>query len=220
MPHQDYVGSDGQVWPSVTQLTRLLPQGWLWAWYKHSVEKDGWAGWCANKKKSEDGMALGTQVHSEIEGLIKGEQEACNEAQALYDHVEPCIEEWVEIEPHLICNEHKFAGTADAIVEQSNSSGLWVLDWKTSFSKDDAHPIQLAAYAMAWNESREDKIDKGLIVRVDKKDDLCNVKVDEYLDLHKYFPIVIALRAIWGYTEHEGVFAKPVKIAKAKKAGV
>lgn len=219
MPHQDFIGPDGEVWPSVTQLTRLMPQVWLWAWYRHSVEKDGWQGWLNNKAKSEEGMAIGTRVHSEIEALIasNGSSEACNEALSLYHHVSPVIDEWTAIEPHLVCKEHKFAGTADMIVRQQFSPGLWVGDWKTSFIKSDEHPLQLAAYAMAWNEIHPDRqIDQGFIARVDKEDEDCRVRVDEYLRLKKYFPIIIALRNIWEYSEHKGIWKKEKKAKNAE----
>src|ERR1019366_256921 len=202
MPHIDFIGSDGLAWPSVTQLTRLLPQDWLWSWYRHSVEKKGYQGWLDNKAVSEAGMTMGTRVHSELEELIKtnGQAEACNEALSLYGEVNKTVQEYVAIEPHLICTKHRYAGTADLIVRLEYSTGLWVGDWKTSFTKSDTHPIQLAAYALAWNEMYPDTlIDQGFIARVDKKDDDCRVKIDEYQGLKRYFPVVRALREIYDY---------------------
>jgi hypothetical protein len=195
-----------------------MPDVWLWSWYRHSVEKDGWAGWQANKTKSEEGMKQGTLIHAEIESLIAAKSaDVSNEAQSLYDAVSMTVDEWVAIEPHLICNAHKFAGTADMIVRQSYSPGLWVGDWKTSFHKSDSHPLQLAAYAMAWNENNPDRaIDQGFIARVDKKSDECRVKIDEYLGLKKYFPVILALRQMWDYTEHEGIWKKEKKVKISK----
>src|ERR1019366_7794760 len=104
------------------------------------------------------------------------------------------------------------------IVRLEYSTGLWVGDWKTSFTKRDTHPIQLAAYALAWNEMHPDTlIDQGFIARVDKKDDDCRVKIDEYQGLKRYFPVVVALRQIYDYTESMGVFVKPPKGNKKVK---
>lgn len=207
MPHIDYVGSDGQKWPSATELTSLLPQAWLWSWYRSSVMNHGRRGWQLCKAQSKRGTTIGSEVHGLIEGFINkkpfeitGKYESQLFADALFDAVNPKIEEYVAIEPHLVSEKLKLHGTADMIVRLNLSPGLWVGDWKTSAGKSETHPIQLAIYAMLWNETHEDQmIDQGFIARVDKKSKRLGVKIDEYRPLSQYYPVVKALREIYSY---------------------
>lgn len=213
MSHIDYIGPDGQAWPSATALTHLLPADWCWAWYKAAVEKEGYAGWQKCKAQSEEGMKIGTEVHNQMETLITGKkflpapsEIAVKLAQRLYDEVHPKIADYVAIEQHVIANAEKTHGTADLIVRLENRTGLWIGDWKTSYTKDElAHPIQLAVYALGWNEEHPDQIiDQGFIARIDKKSKNLNVKIDEYQGLKFYFPIVRSLRSIWELVNKQG----------------
>ena len=70
MPHQEYIGTDGQKWPSATELTSLLPQPWLMAWYRSAVKKHKWRGWQLCKAQSKRGTIIGSEVHGLIEGFI------------------------------------------------------------------------------------------------------------------------------------------------------
>ena len=209
MPHQELI-IDGIKYPSATELTALLPQAWLWSWYKSQVRKHGWRGWQLCKAQSKRGMAIGSEVHGLLESFIKkndyneliGKDKYDSQiiADALFDKVNPLVDEWVAIEPHLKSEELKIQGTADAIVRMNLTPGLVLLDWKTSAQKSETHPIQLACYAFCWNEEHLDqKIEQGIIARVDKKSKKLTVHLDEYKPLSKYYPIVRALRTIWEY---------------------
>lgn len=214
MPHVDYIGSDNTTWPSATQLTKMLPADWLWAWYKHEVEKNGWAGWQACKKRSDDGAKLGSEVHAVIENRIKEttvvvSKEAYEIGSALFTEAAKRVESWEAIEPHLVSQELRLHGTADAVVRLDNETGLYILDWKTSFKKDISHPIQLAIYAYCWNETHPGlTVDTGLIVRVDKKSTKLTVKIDEYKSLKDFYPIIKALRQVWDYANQQGAWQK------------
>jgi PD-(D/E)XK nuclease superfamily protein len=209
MPHVDYIGPDGQKWPSATELTALLPQAWLWSWYKSAVKKHGRRGWQLCKAQSKRGATIGTEVHTLLEYFIhpdqptspiSGKYESQQFADALFDRVNPLVDEWVAIEPHLVSETLKLHGTADAVIRMAGTTGLTMLDWKTSASKSETHPIQLCVYAMLWNESHPDqRIDRGVIARVDKKSKRLGVKLDEYAPLSQYIPVVKALREIYSY---------------------
>jgi hypothetical protein len=209
LPHIDFIGPDGTAWPSATQLTNLLPQPWLWSWYKSQVKAHGWRGWLKCLATSKRGMKIGSEVHALIEGFIAkqpvevpGKYDSQSYADALFDIVNPLVKRWVAIEPHLQSVSYKLHGTADAIVDVDE--GLTVLDWKTSASKSDTHPIQLAIYALAWNEMHPNQlITRGVIARVDKKSKRLGVKLDVYENLEQYYKIVLALRTIWSYTNEE-----------------
>lgn len=217
MPHQAYI-VNGVQWPSATELTNLLPQPWIMAWYKSQVKAHGWRGWLKCLATSKRGMRIGTDVHGLIESFIIKTQYETNPkynsqayADALYDAVNPLVEDYVAIEPHLKDESLKIHGTADVIVRIVAHPGLWVGDWKTSASKSETHPIQLAIYAMCWNAEHSDqKIDMGFIARVDKKSKKLGVKIDYYLGLKKYFPIVLALRQIWDYQNKQGGWNKDI----------
>jgi len=204
MPHSDFI-VDGEAWPSATELTSLLPQPWIIAWYKSAVRKHGWRGWQRCLAQSKRGMKIGTEVHGLIEGYIKkesfevsGKYDSSAFADALFDAVNPLVQTFLEIEPHLVSNSLKIHGTADAIVWMCE--GLTVLDWKTSAAKSETHPIQLAIYAYCWNEMHTDNlVNRGVIARVDKKSKKLGVKLDVYEDLEQYYPVVTALREIWRY---------------------
>src|SRR5579864_8827430 len=123
MPHRELV-INGIKYPSATELTALLPQAWLWSWYKSQVKKYGWRGWQLCKAQSKRGMAIGSLVHEMLESYITkapsiphdSKYGADQIADALFDKVNPLVDEWVEIEPHLKSDELKIQGTADAVV--------------------------------------------------------------------------------------------------------
>ncbi len=215
MPHVDYIGSDGQKWPSATELTSLLPQSWLWSWYKSAVYKHGRRGWQLCKAQSKRGTTIGSEVHGLIEGFINkqpfeisGKYESQMFADALYDKVNPMVDSWEAIEPHLVNNDLRIHGTADAIVRFNHTPGLFVLDWKTSAGKSETHPVQLAIYKLCWDEMHPDqKLEGGVIVRVDKKSKRLGVKIDEYTPLTPYYPVVKALREIYDYSNKLGVYS-------------
>jgi hypothetical protein len=208
MPHQAYIGSDGKPWPSATELTSIIPQPWILSWYRNSVFKYGKRGWQKNLATSNRGMKIGSLVHGMIEAYITKapavpydqKYGADRIADALYDKVNPMVQDYIEIEPKVVSERLKIHGTADAIVRLEHGEGLAVLDWKTGASRSETHPIQLACYSLAWNETHPGlQVDKGIIARVDKKTKALNVHIDTYAPLSQYYPVVQALRTIWAY---------------------
>ena len=210
--HVDYIDPEtNEKWPSATQLTNLLPKDWLWAWYKSSVKRYGWRGWQLNKAMSKRGMLIGTNVHNALQDLIAHGE--CSKdtkynshklASALLNKVEPLISQWVDSECHLISKIGSIHGTCDAIVELKDQTNQ-VLDWKTSYDKSLEHPIQLAIYALAWNEQHpERQIYNGMIVRINKKSKKLNVIIDQYPMLQQYYPLIHSLRQLWEYQNKAG----------------
>jgi hypothetical protein len=218
MPHSNYISPSGEIYPSATELTSLLPQKWLWSWYKQAIWKHGKRGWQKCKAQSNRGLRIGTETHALLESFItkkppeyiSGKYDSQAIADALYDKVNPLVDEYTSIEPHLISEKYRIHGTADMIVRLNYDTGLWVGDWKTAAGRDMAHPIQLAIYAMCWNEMCDEVlIDKGFIARVDKKSKKLTVHIDEYKGLKQYYPVVLALREIYEYSNKLGVYGKP-----------
>lgn len=109
----------------------------------------------ANKVMYES-AAIGTEVHSLCEQILKGET-----GWASADEVVPYVqgfERWLEkTEPQTVATElfvfsrrHGYAGTADYICFIGKE--LWIIDFKTSKSLHDSMGLQLAAYRQAYEE--------------------------------------------------------------------
>jgi hypothetical protein len=67
-------------------------------------------------------------------------------------------------------HRHRFAGTIDAIGLLPTGAPI-ALDWKTSNALREVYALQLAAYALAWNEMNpsDAPVREGVVVRFDKK---------------------------------------------------
>lgn len=67
-------------------------------------------------------------------------------------------------------HKHKYAGTIDAVAIRNTptSTGIVVLDWKTSNQIYSDYALQAAAYAKAWEEMNSQKVSEAWIIRMDK----------------------------------------------------
>jgi hypothetical protein len=125
----------------------------------------------ANKAAGE-----GTQVHNAIESFLNGEEITWIDE---YGNAKYNLDVWrmilkfadfwnthkpelVTAEYHLFSDEHEYAGTADLVVRFLNK--LWLLDIKTSNSLHTSYDLQLSAYATAWNETHNEKIEDTAIL--------------------------------------------------------
>jgi hypothetical protein len=118
----------------------------------------------------------GTQVHDTIEKYLKGEkiqwlneEGYSNYSMDVWKLILKFHDFWtthkptlIESEIHLFSDQYKYAGTCDLVVEIDNIR--WLLDIKTSNSIHTSMDLQLAAYAQAWNETFEEKIEKTGII--------------------------------------------------------
>lgn len=154
-----------EYYPSVTSVLNYFPKNQFFhSWLKdvgHNSEI------IANKAAGE-----GTQTHSAIERFINGEEiswidEFGNAKYSLevWKMILKFAEFWNTHKPELIATEYhvfsdvsKYAGTVDLVVRIDKK--LWLIDIKTSNSLHTAHNLQLAAYAMAWNETHTDPIEE------------------------------------------------------------
>jgi hypothetical protein len=78
------------------------------------------------------------------------------------DFWDTCKPELIASEIHLLSHEHKYAGTCDLVVKIDDK--VWLLDTKTSNSLHTSHNLQLSAYANAWNEHSDVKIEESGIL--------------------------------------------------------
>jgi hypothetical protein len=156
---------NGEYYPSVTSILNYFPKNQFF----HNWLKD--VGHNSDVIASK-AAAEGTQVHNAIESFLNGNEipwiNEYGEAQYSLDVWKMILKfaefwnthkpELVTTEYHLFSDAHKFAGTADLIVKINNQ--LWLIDIKTSNSLHTSHDLQLAAYAIAWNETHDNLIER------------------------------------------------------------
>ena len=156
---------NGKYYPSVTSILNYFPKNHFF----HS--------WLKDVGHNSDIIAAkaageGTQAHNAIDAFLNGEEitwidEFGNAKYSLevWKMILKFAEFWNTHKPeliageyHLFSDQHEFAGTADLIVRFQEK--LWLLDIKTSNSLHTAYDLQLAAYATAWNETHNEKIER------------------------------------------------------------
>ena len=156
---------NGKYYPSVTSILNYFPKNHFF----HS--------WLKDVGHNSDIIAAkaageGTQAHNAIDAFLNGEEiqwidEFGNAKYSLevWKMILKFAEFWNTYKPeliageyHLFSDQHEFAGTADLIVRFQEK--LWLLDIKTSNSLHTAYDLQLAAYATAWNETHNEKIER------------------------------------------------------------
>lgn len=89
--------------------------------------------------------------------------------------------------------EHGYAGTLDAIGWNADR-GHAVLDWKTSNGLYPEAALQVAAYAICWEEMTDEKVTEAWVVRLGKKRPEFEVK---RVDLDACKPTWLAALALW-----------------------
>ncbi len=164
-----YYTRNGKYYPSVTTILQYMPKG---KFFENWLKDVGHNADIIAKKAADEG----NQVHDAIERYLKGEKltwldEIGNSKYSLevwkmilkfhdfWSSFKPTL---IESEIHLFSDNYTYAGTCDLVVEMNNKK--WILDIKTSNSLHTSYDLQLSAYAQAWNEIYEEKIDRiGII---------------------------------------------------------
>jgi len=162
---QRFYRRNEEYYPSVSSILNYFPKNQFF----HSWLKDVGHNSDIIAAKA---AAEGTQVHNAVEAFINGETVNWidNNGNAIYSldvwkMILKFAEFWNTHKPeliageyHLFSDQHEFAGTADLIVRFQEK--LWLLDIKTSNSLHTSYDLQLAAYATAWNETHNEKIER------------------------------------------------------------
>lgn len=162
---QRFYRRNEEYYPSVSSVLNYFPKNQFF----HSWLKD--VGHNSDIIASK-AAAEGTQVHNAVEDFINGEEISWIDE---YGNAKYSLDVWkmilkfadfwnkykpelVATEYHLFSDEYKYAGTADLIVKFRDK--LWLMDVKTSNSLHTSYDLQLAAYAKAWNETHNEKIEE------------------------------------------------------------
>ena len=164
-----YYVRDDKYYPSVTSILQYFPKNKFFETWLKDVGHN--ADIIARKAADE-----GTQVHDAIERYLLGEKISWMDDNGYSKY---SLEIWkmilkfhdfwstykptlIESEIHLFSDKYMYAGTCDLVIEMDGVK--WLLDIKTSNSLYVSYDLQLSAYAQAWNELYEEKIDKiGII---------------------------------------------------------
>ena len=160
-----YYTRNGKYYPSVTSILQYMPKGKFFETWLKDVGHN--ADIIARKAADE-----GTQVHDAIERYLQGEKITWMDENGyskysldIWKMVLKFHEFWskykptlIESEIHLFSDKYVYAGTCDLVIEIDGKK--WLLDIKTSNSLHTSYDLQLSAYAQAWNELYEEKIDK------------------------------------------------------------
>jgi len=164
-----FYSRNSDYYPSVTSILQFMPKGKFFETWLKDVGHN--SDIIARKAADE-----GTQVHEAIEKYLMGEKiqwldenDRSNYSLDVWKLILKFHDFWttnkptlIESEIHLFSDQYKYAGTCDLVVEIENER--WLLDIKTSNSIHTAMDLQLAAYAQAWNETFEEKIDRVGII--------------------------------------------------------
>lgn len=177
---------EGQRVPSVTTIiSRFKDAGGLihWAWQLGCDGKD-------YREVRDAAASAGTIAHQLVDDYIHGRSatplppEATPEIMAKAQNAFAVFKEWQsqtnlvveQTELPLVSVKYRFGGTFDAILVKGKRS---MGDWKTSNNVYQDYLLQLAAYALLWEENFPDKPLEGgyHLLRFDK----------EHADFHHHF---------------------------------
>jgi len=163
MDSRFYTRND-KYYPSVTSILQYMPKN---KFFENWLKDVGHNADIIMKKSAEEG----NQVHDAVERYLLGEKitllnEAgfSNYSTFVWQMILKFHEFWtlhkpilIESEVHLFSDAHTYAGTCDLVLEINGK--IWLLDIKTTNSLHTSQDLQLAAYAQAWNEMYEEKIE-------------------------------------------------------------
>lgn len=204
---------DGVEYPSVTEIIGVLDKSFLAYWRGKIGNEEA-------DRIARESAAKGSKVHELIETfLLNGRVDLCGLTAEIKDLFAAWHEWWIEqtykvvaLEKKVISQKHKYGGTFDCILEKDGH--LYITDWKVSKSDDHYRNLQLAGYALAYEEQIGTKIKKGLIVRIDPVEK--EVTEKHIANLWKYTKLFVSLRALFDFVKQKGKY-KRANTRRAKK---
>lgn len=106
----------------------------------------------------------------------------------------------------LVCEEHQFGGTIDAVV-RDHEDRLCIADWKTSSGIFPEMLWQVASYGHLWDVNNEEKITGGFyVLRFDKEDG--HLMYQHYPELDDALELFLLLRRAYDLDKRVGKRAK------------
>lgn len=213
MTHTEYIGPDGKVWPSVTQVVDIIAKPGLYRFYgEHGNEKA--------KEILTASCNTGTQTHDALETYLKDRTVEPSDRLA-----SACVREFCApylvgvgaIETKVYNEQLRYHGTFDAIItvkdmpltkkSKEKFSGEVIVDWKTANDIYDTNGIQLGGYYGGLQVAGGATLPKdGLVVRMDKE--TARVYWKLFPNLAFYFEEFKHARALWDFVHKQGAWEK------------
>lgn len=153
-----YTNDGINYYPSVTTVLDVYPKG------------KGFQDWLKNLGLNTEEVLRrageqGTNVHNAIDSYLKGEELSWMNEEEKANYT---LQEWMMIlrfvdffttykpeiiahEVPLVSNTLELGGTIDLVCRINGE--VWLLDYKTSNALHTSYELQIAAYAMMWNET-------------------------------------------------------------------
>ena len=109
----------------------------------------------------------------------------------------------IAVEQYIASKRYGYAGTIDLVAHTTRDNGkeLILADWKTGSTNDD-QLLQLASYAMAWEENNGKRPNVCFFCKVDV--DKATVKEVGHLHYHEismYFDLFLAAFKLWKWRQ-------------------
>lgn len=213
MPHSELILDGKKVnWPSVTEIVGILGKEFLARWRGKIGNEEA-------DRISRTSAALGQETHKLIEELLgdigkklddsRAAQLALNWKQWYLDTDYALVHK----EQKVISRKKKFHGTLDAILFDKAKEKLVLVDWKITKNKDHFRYLQLAGYALAFEEEYKDTIDTGLIVMINPETG--KITLEEISDLQRYVPLFLALRKLFDFVKSGRIRVNSKRTKKA-----
>lgn len=204
--------TNDEKWPRVTDIASIAEdKSGLMYWYgKYGTQE------CTRIK--QESAKFGSNVHKLVEQVLKKEALTIPPGANREGDCANMIMQWcseakvkpVELEIEVKSMIHKFVGHPDAIVTFGDDDRLWLLDWKSSSKIGDSYALQLAGYAIAYEEMTDKRIEDGAIIRVAKDPNADpQFETREYHNLlTDYGPLFLYCRELWDFYHHRGKWKK------------
>ncbi len=179
MSHRSNFIIDGIRYPSVTEILSAGPKPWLDRWHKK------W-GVLADRKLAACN-AIGDDFDATATDYVNGIIRISDHRRVL-SMMNSFVEQFIEpyefiaeaVQNHVVSPTHRYHGTFDAVGYIKGKPELCLFDWKTNAAIYPDMSLQLAAYAVAYEEQTGLKMKKGYIVHVSKDKPNHKVIIKEY----------------------------------------
>lgn len=213
MAHTEYIGPDGKVWPSVTQVTDVIAKPGLYKFYgEHGNEKA--------KEILDKAAAIGTESHSQMESYARDRNFVPTDrlaAACVREFCAPYVTGFTAIETKIVHPALRYHGTFDAVItvkdmpltkkSKEKYSGTVIVDWKTANDIYDTNGVQLGGYFGGLQVAGGTSLPTdGLIVRMDKETERVYWKM--FPNLQYYFEVFKNAREIWDFVHKQGAWER------------
>ena len=200
MPHSETF-IDGVWYPSVSTIISSKPAPWIDAW------REKWGSLAT--RKMAIAAAIGTTFHDCVEQYLDGKDwlavvmqdypscspRVCGMMKSFVAWAESIDGTIDHTEMKVISHKHKYSGTFDAVGKIGKTALL--IDWKTGSNIYSDMELQLAAYAVAYNEQSGAKVKDGLIVHVSKDKPHFKLKMKQFKLGKRVFNKFLKLRQMF-----------------------